>query len=541
MTTEVALQQGRDSFEGQAWSAAFTALAEADALAPLGLDDLERLAITAYLSGHEAEAGEAWTRAHRQALAEGEPARAVKVAFWQAFSLLYSGEMAQGSGWIARAVRILEETGLDCVEQGWLMVPGAIQQLEEGDLAGGYDSFCAASEIAARFRDPDLAAFCGLGRGSGLLWLGRHAEGVAALDEAMVAVTTGEVSAIVAGVVYCGVIEACWDAFDVRRAAEWTSALSRWCEPMPDRLPYRAQCLVHRAEIMQLRGDWPAAVEEARTAGQRMAGRPAAGAAYYQEGEVHRLRGRFDEAEEAYRLANEAGRPPQPGLVRLRLAQGRVVTAATTIRRLLAEAEGRVARTKLLGAFVDVMLAAGDVLAARRGADELGQAAADLEVPFVVAQAQYAHGAVLLAEGDAEGACAALHRSLDAWRRVEAPYEVARARALLSVACRDLGDEDSGRLERDGAERIFTELGAGPDLDRLRQLWDAPGRPAGGLTAREVEVLALVATGRTNRAIATELVISEKTVARHLSNIFTKLDLTSRAAATAYAYEHGLV
>ena len=541
MTTELAVQRGREAFEHEAWSAAYAALSEADAAAPLGLDDLERLAITAYLSGHEAEAGAAWTRAHRQALAGDQPARAIKAAFWQAFSLLASGELAQGSGWMARAARILEETGLDCVEQGWLLVPAAIQQMEEGDLAGGYEAFCVASEIAARFRDPDLAAFCGLGRGSGLLWLGRHAEGVATLDEAMVAVTTGEVAPIIAGIVYCGVIEACWDAFDVRRAAEWTWALSRWCEPMPDRLPYRAQCLVHRAEIMQLKGDWPAAAEEARAAGERMAGRPAAGAAYYQEAELHRLQGRFDEAETAYRLASEAGRPPQPGLTRLRLAQGRVATAATTIRRLLVETEGRVARTKLLGAFVDAMLAAGDVLAARRGADELSEAAADLGVPYVVGQARYAEGAVLLAEGNAEGACAALRHSLEAWRQVDAPYEGARARALLGVACRDLGDEDSGLLERDAAERAFTELGAKPDVDRLRQLWGAAPAGPGGLTTREVEVLALVATGRTNKAIAAQLVISEKTVARHLSNIFTKLGLGSRSAATAYAYEHGLV
>ncbi|MGH9282182.1 MAG: response regulator transcription factor, partial [Acidimicrobiales bacterium] len=290
-------------------------------------------------------------------------------------------------------------------------------------------------------------------------------------------------------------------------------------------------------------GDWPGAEAEARAAGQRLAGRPAAGAAHYQEGEVHRLRGNVTEAEESYRLASEAGRPPQPGLARLRMAQGRVATAATSIRRVLAEAEGRVARTKLLGAFVDVMLAAGDLMAARRGADELAEAAGALKAPFVVAQAAYAEGAILLAEADAEGACAALHRSLEAWRRVDSPYEVARVRALLGVACRDLGDEDSGVLERDAAERAFRELGAEPDVERLRQLWatSRPAGPGGGLTAREIEVLALVATGRTNKAIAAELVISEKTVARHLSNIFTKLGLTSRSAATAYAYEHGLV
>jgi DNA-binding CsgD family transcriptional regulator len=148
---------------------------------------------------------------------------------------------------------------------------------------------------------------------------------------------------------------------------------------------------------------------------------------------------------------------------------------------------------------------------------------------------------VLLSEGDARGALVALREAWDAWRDLDASYEAARTRVMLGLACRQLGDRDGASFELDAARRVFEELGAVPDLRRVEDLVRAGGdKPPGGLTRREVEVLALVATGKSNRAIADELVISDKTVARHLSNIFVKLDLSSRSAATAYAYENGL-
>ncbi|HEX2699241.1 MAG TPA: LuxR C-terminal-related transcriptional regulator [Acidimicrobiales bacterium] len=537
-----ALEDGRAAFARQAFDEAFTLLAAADGQSPLDVDDLDRLAEAAFLSGHEHEGDEVLARVSRLAVAQGEPAKAARAAFWLALSLLSRGEYAQGGGWLARAARTIEDAGLDCVEQGYLLIPAGIQSFEEGDVAGAAATFDRAAKIGHRFHDHDLVALSALGKGSSLVWLGESAEGVALLDEAMVSVIAGEVTPIVAGIVYCGVIEACWDLFDVGRAAEWTAALSRWCASMPDQLPYRGQCRIHRSEILQLRGEWREAEEEARLAGRRLEGWPSGAAAYYQEAEVLRLRGRFTEAEDAYRRADEAGRVPQPGLARLRLAQGRVDAAAAGIRRVLDEAESPVARARLLGAYVDVMLAAGDEGAARAGATELAAIAADMRSTFLSAAAAYAEGAVLLAAGNCTAACATLRRSLEAWRTIEAPYEVARVRILLGLACRGVGDEDAAQMERDAATRAFRQLGARPELDAADRRWNdaAETSPTGGLTAREVEVLALVATGRTNKAIASELVISEKTVARHLSNIFTKLGLTSRAAATAYAYENGL-
>lgn len=543
VASEEPLDRGRQSYDRQAFADAFAQLTTADAQSPLDLDDLERLAVAAYITGREDDATDTDARVHRLALERGETARAARAAFWLAFALLDRGEFAQGGGWLVRATRLLDDAGLDCVEQGYLLIPAGIQAFEEGDVAGAHAAFGDAARIADRFRDPDLMALAALGRGSSLIWMGESAEGVALLDEAMVSVTAGEVTPLVAGIVYCGVVEACWDQFDVRRAGEWTAAFTRWCASLPEGLPYRAMCLIHRSEILQLRGQWREAEDDARQAWRRLEGRPAAGAAHYQEAEVHRLRGRFAEAEEAYRRASDAGRVPQPGLARLRLAQGKVEAAAAGIRRVVDESADRVTRARMLGAYVDVMLAAGDVPAARLGATELAAIASATGAPFLVAAAAFAEGAVMLAAGECGPACAALRRSLAAWRALDAPYEVARARCLLGLACRNLGDEDSGAMERDAAVRAFRQLGARPDADRAGDLWDI-GTPAGGpggLTAREMEVLALVASGATNRVIATELVISDKTVARHLSNIFTKLGLKSRSAATAYAFKHGLV
>jgi DNA-binding CsgD family transcriptional regulator len=344
------------------------------------------------------------------------------------------------------------------------------------------------------------------------------------------------------GIIYCSVISACSDLCDIGRAREWTQALARWCDGQPDMVPYRGECLVHRAEIISLQGVWPDALHEALLACERLAappGQPAFGAALYQVAELHRLRGDFDDAEAAYRRAAESGKSPYPGLALLRLAQGRGDDATAAICRVLQETRHRRARSRVLSAAVEIMLTRGDIDGARRAADELDALAQAIGTPFLRATAAEARGAVLLAEGDPTAALSSCRTAWTLWRDLDVPYEAARTQLLIAQACRALGDKDSAEIELAAACRAFEQLGARPDLARLQ-----PGvaAPAGaGLTARELQVLRLVATGRTNRTIADDLGLSEKTVARHISNIFNKLDVSSRAAATAYAFEHHLV
>jgi DNA-binding NarL/FixJ family response regulator len=436
----------------------------------------------------------------------------------------------------------LEDSRRDCVEQAWLRMLRALPLLFERDADAAYPSIVEAGEIAERFGDDDATTLSRLGHGEALILQGQIAEGMALLDEVMVSVTAGEVTPLLSGIAYCQVIALCHAVFDLRRAREWTEALTRWCASQPDLVPFRGNCLVHRCEIFQLRGAWTDALDSARRACESLAGPPAwdaLGSAYYQLAEIQRLRGELAEAEESYRQASLAGRDPEPGMSLLRLAQGRIDLAPPAIGRALEELQDPVARSRLLPACVEVMLEAEDVAAARAAADELAGIAAQLDVPYLNALAGDAAGAVLLAEGDPRAALTMLRTAQRAWRGLEAPHQAARVRVLIAVACRELGDGASAELEFDAARGALEELGAAPDLERLARLAGS-SRPGGPLSRRESEVLTLVATGRTNRAIATELFISEKTVARHVSNIFTKLGLSSRAEATAYAYRHGL-
>lgn len=539
------LTQARAAFDRQDWSTAYQDLASADREQPLEPDDIERLAVAATLLGRDIESTALWTRAHQEFHSQQQNERAARAAFWLALGLLNRGESAQAAGWIARGRRLLEPAAPESVELGYLSFPDGFEAFARGDFAGALDIFRRVTEIASRAGDRDLVAMARHGEGRARIRLGEGAEGIRLLDEVMVSVTAGEISPLVVGDVYCGVISGCQEVFDLRRAREWTAALHAWCRPQNGLVAYQGQCLVRRAEIMQLGGDWPNALAEAERACAfyaRSPGQPGAGAACYQVGELHRLRGEWDRAEAAYRDASGHGRRPQPGMALLRLAEGQVAAAATAIRGALDNSPATRLRAQLLPAYVEIMLASGEIETARGGAEELSAIAMLLDSPLLKASAAQAQGAVHMMNGDDEAALALLNDAVQTWRDLDVPHEAARTRVLASIAYQRLGDRDAAELELDAATRVLQQLGAGTEIERIQSRFSRPSPPAaGGLTGRERQVLALVAAGKTNRAIATQLGISEKTVARHLSNIFTKLDLSSRAAATAYAYEHHLV
>jgi DNA-binding CsgD family transcriptional regulator len=536
-----ALERGRADYDRRAWRDAFTALSDADRATPLAAADLELLAKSASLVRRYDEAVRGLERAHAEYRTTGDAPAAARCAILLGLEFMNVGEAARANGWFSRAGRLLDQSGHDCVERGYLLVPEVLGHLDSADgLELGISVAVDVARIGERFDDRNLTTFAVHAQGRARIKQGRVDDGIALLDEAMVAMVAGELSSpVFTGLIYCSVIDACQEIFDFHRAREWTDALSAWCAAQPQLVDFTGLCLVHRAECLQQHGAWPEAIDEARRAGELFTpGELAAGAAYYRQAEIHRLYGNLAEAQEAYHLASERGWQPQPGLALLSLARGRTEAAVAAIRRVLGETTEPLARARFLPACVEIMLAAGDIGEARAACDELTRTATSYSRGALTAMAATARGAVDLAAGDATVALIALREAGRRWQDLDSPYEVARVRELRGLACRALGDHDSAELELASARDGFTRLGATPDLDRLTEL--STGRPS-GLTPRELQVLRLVADGKPNKVIAAELVVSERTVDRHVSSILAKLGVPSRTAATAYAFAHQLV
>jgi DNA-binding CsgD family transcriptional regulator len=539
-----ALERARASYARKAWGEARAAFALAAESEPLTADDLHLLAISAFMLGDIEDFLEVLEQAHHAYLDRGEPLRAALCAFYLGVNLLFRSEPGRAAGWFARANRLVEREGKDCVERGYLQMPVARRHEAAGDYDTAFETAASAAETGERFADPDLFSLAVHTQGLLRIKQGRVAEGLALLDEAMLSAVAGELSPIITGVVYCGVIAGCDQAYEPRRAREWTDALARWCDEQPDMIAFSGRCLVHRAEILRLHGAWPDALQEAKRACdrcERAASPVAAGHALYQQGEVLRLQGDLAGAEAAYRDASGHGWEPQPGLALLRLARGDAGTAAAAVRRALGETTEPFKRARLLPAAAQILLAAGDGAGAGRAASELDEIATLHESTMLHAFADFVRGSVQLADGDAQAALVSLRRASGTWQELDAPYEGARTRELVGLACRALGDDDTAALELEAARAMFAGLGASPDRERVSGLLRDDGPSTHGLTPRELEVLRLVAAGKSNRQIAEALVVSEHTVARHVQNIRVKLRVPSRTAATAFAFEHHLL
>lgn len=535
------LARARDAFERREWISAYSALADLDG-GSLDAADFHRLATSAYLLGHRNDCVQALQRAHQTSLDQEDLPGAARAAGWLAMVLITGGETAVGGGWVRRCRRLLDDVEGDVVERGYL----AISLMYPHIFAGDYDAARAlagqVTDYGHRFGDSDLMSVGLMAQGRMEMYLGRVPEGLALLDEAMVGVATGEVSPMVAGDVYCSLIEACQEVSDFQRAAEWTSALTAWVDDQPGLVPFTGQCAVHRGQILRIRGEFLRAAEELVLAVERYlaAGTPQpAGFAMKEYGDVQLVLGDRAEAGAAYDKATSFGFDPQPGLALLWLATGRTDAGLTAFRRLLAEPVGPVRRSQLLPSAIDVLVVTGNLDEAEPLVRELTEIAAAFEGAALRGWATYADGLLHAARGDHATAVRRGREALRAWQALDAPYEAARCRLLVGRAMAALGDPESSQVELAAARQCFADLGA------AQSEWEAasllsPSRP-GGLTEREVEVLRLVASGRSNPEIARVLFLSEKTVARHLSNIFAKVDVSSRTAAAAYAFEHQLV
>lgn len=543
------LRQARDAAAREAWAEAYRLLSclDSSCLTP---DDCAAFADAAWWTSRVEESIVQRTRAYSGYVAAGAARQAGHMAWLLFYEHQLAGHTSLAAGWLRRSRRHLHDRP-ECVEQCYL----AWVDAEDARARGAFDEAMAAARrmagIARRHGSRDLLAMGVQAQAGVLVAQGLVGDGLDLLDDAMCSAMAGELSSFFTGWVYCLGLQQSMACVDLGRAAEWTDAAMRWCAAMPAENNFRGLCRVHRVEVLELRGSWPEALAEAERTCEELLPyeRLMAAQAVYLVGQIQRRRGELTAAEQAYDRTHGLGRDPQPGLALLRLAQGKADAAATALRLAVsgaAEADG-LERCRLLAAQVEISLALGRTTEARVAAEELRSLALDWqrrcgsETTLLHASAASACGAVAFAARDLDRALPELRRALTLWLELRVPYEVAGVRMTLAAADRVAGDDEGARMELRAAEQTFRQLGAVPDARRAAALLaEVRRRRPGGLTEREIQVLRLIAAGRTNRAIAAELVISEHTVARHLNNIFAKLDVSSRAAATAYAFQHGL-
>ncbi|MRX43179.1 response regulator transcription factor [Agromyces kandeliae] len=539
MTSPSALEAGRTAAGELRWADAVEYLARADADGGLGAADLELLSTAAILRGDRDSAFDAGARAYGGYLEASDGAAAARWAAWMAFELFEVGDRSESQTWSSRAMQIA--AGLDDpLLSATVRLGPAVAQLNSGDLSEGRRMGEESLAVAERHGDQALIASASLVVAKALIAGGELTEALAIHDRTMDLIEAGGTGPFQTGDVLCAMISDAIMASDLDRATAWSEALDHWCRSQPSLVTFSGQRSALLAQIQLVRGDWDAAAASAESAMARFRAGDfrAAHGAPYALGEVQRLRGAFHSASESFRLARESGWEPQPGSALLLFVMGRTGQARSEVRRTLAGGVPFIGRF-VRPAAVEIEAAAGDLDAARRSLDELRGSADTMGTPLFDAIVALAAARVRFASGDAVGALADAGRAASGFLEAGAPYERARARLVAADAHASLGDRDAADVEFRGARETFLALGAEPALAEAAARMGE--RRTRDLTAREAEVLQLVSTGLTNRGIAERLTLSERTVDRHLSNIFAKLGVSTRSAATAYAYEHGLV
>lgn len=539
------IHAARDAYQRSAWADATELFLRADAEAELEIDDLEALVWAAGISARDQQMLAALERVYAHYSAGEDHEQCTRAAFWSGLRYMLIGEVGLGSGWLQRAAKHAEHTSPDCVQRGYLLLPQVFMNRGKGAYEAAIEIADKAIAIGEKGSEPDLIALAGSMKGGMLFRLGRIDEGCIPIDEAMLLANSERLSPVVTGVVYCEIVASCCRVLEMVRAREWTAILNDWCRRNPQAKAFNGVCQVHRAEVLQLEGHWNEAFAEAKRAGQGLNGtteQTAMANAAYRRGEILRLRGEFANADAEYRLAGEIAIDPQPGLALLRLAQGRHEEAAAMIRRALETAGDMPRKTALLPAGIEVFIACGDLDMAENLVGEIQEIAELFGTEILACVADQGCGSLALARGEFADAVAALTRAQRYWSEFGAPYLVARLRVDIARGCAELGDVESAKMELDAAEKLFNELDAQPDLARIRAIrTGSKATGADNLTARELEVLALMADGGSNREIAGKLGISPKTVNRHVENIFNKLGVSSRAAAVAKALKTGTI
>jgi ATP/maltotriose-dependent transcriptional regulator MalT len=536
------LAAGRDSYTRRDWPGAYRAFSSIRQRRELDTDDLHALGDAAWWLGLIKETLIISEECYRRYLQEGRPLRAAMDALDAGFSWILRGESAIGSGWLSRARQLLADQP-PCAEQAFLIWMDASEALAAGDLDAALVAARQVQEAGQQFASPSLTSLGLLSEGMVAIQRGQLKRGFGLLDEAMLPVLAGQVQPEWAGNIYCQMMAVCHDLADFNRARQWTTATQRWCEELSSAVMFLGICRMHRVQLLQLGGQWTRAEAEASVACTELAemNLEVVAEAHYQRAELLRLKDDLPAADREYRRAEELGRNPQPGLALLHLAQGQVDQAAADLRAALAEVPAATApRARLLVTQAEIALAEGDLATAIQADRELAEIADRFPTPGFTAWSHHTSGTIALAQDHVQEALDRLQAALQAYGELEAPYHAARVRVLMADAFDRLGDAKAAAAERDSAVAVFAQLGARHELRLLVNRRQPPYR-AVGLTEREAEVLSQIAAGRTNKEVAATLVLSEKTVARHLANIYLKLGVTSRTAAASWAYRHGMV